>query len=72
MALRGTSAHAPTHPEAPLLPTPPTEPFDPDRYDEDDDPDDVEMGREDDIRRSAQDLLLVEQAKGWLLMDEGE
>jgi hypothetical protein len=49
-----------------------TEPFDPDLYDEDDEPEDVEMHRRDDIRRSARDLLLVEQAKQWLLEDEGE
>jgi hypothetical protein len=49
-----------------------TVPFDPDLYDEDDDPEDVEMERQDNIRRSAQDLLLVEQAKGWLLEDEGQ
>jgi hypothetical protein len=49
-----------------------TEPFDPDLYDEDDDPEFIEMERQDDIRRSARDLLLVEQAKGWLLEDEGE
>jgi len=44
-----------------------TEPFDPGVYDEDDD---VELERRDDIRRSANDLLLVERAKGWLLEDE--
>jgi hypothetical protein len=49
-----------------------TEPVDPDLYDEDDDPEDVEMERQDDIRRSAQDLLLVERARDWLLGDEGE
>ena len=49
-----------------------TEPFDPDLYDEDDDPEDVEMHRQEDIRRSARDLLLVERAKEWLLEDEGE
>src|SRR4051812_30355083 len=41
-----------------------TEPFDPDLYDEDDDPETVEGERRDDIRRSARDLLLIEQAKG--------
>ncbi len=41
-----------------------TEPFDPSVYDEDDD---VELERQDDIRRSANDLLLVERAKEWLL-----
>ena len=47
-----------------------TEQFDPDLYDEDDDPEDVEMERQYDIQRSANDLLLVERAKEWLL-DEG-
>ena len=49
-----------------------TEPFDPSIYDEDEDPEDVEMYRQENVRRSAQDLLLVEQAKEWLLEDEGE
>jgi len=31
----------------------------------------IEMKRQDDIRRSAIDLLLVERAKGWLLEDGG-
>ena len=44
-----------------------TEPFDPALYDEDDDPEDVEMDRQEDIERSARDLLLVERARGWLL-----
>ena len=48
-----------------------TEPFDPGLY-EDEDPEDIEMHRQENVRRSAQDLLLVEQAKGWLLEDEGE
>ena len=48
-----------------------TEPFDPDLYDEDEDPEDVEDQRQADIRVSARDLLLVEQAKGWLLEDDG-
>jgi hypothetical protein len=48
-----------------------TEPFDPGLY-EDEDPEDIEMHRQENVRRSAQDLLLVEQAKGWLLGDEGE
>ena len=43
------------------------EPFDPDLFDVGDDPEDVEMERQDDLRRSARDLLLVERAKGWLL-----
>src|SRR4051812_17526740 len=49
-----------------------TEPFDPDLYDEDDDPEEIEMHRQEDIRRSAIDLLLVEQAREWLLEDEGD
>jgi hypothetical protein len=48
-----------------------SEPFDPDDF-EDEDPEDVEMHRQEDIRRSARDLLLVERAKGWLLGDERE
>jgi hypothetical protein len=48
------------------------EPFDPDLVDEGDDPEDVEMKRQDDIRRSAIDLLLVERAREWLLDDEGQ
>src|SRR4051795_10808983 len=48
-----------------------SEPFDPGLY-EDEDPEDIEMHRQENVRRSAQDLLLVEQAKGWLLEDEGE
>jgi hypothetical protein len=49
-----------------------TEPFLPDLYDdEEDDPEFVEMERQDDIRRSARDLLLVEQAREWLLDDMG-
>jgi hypothetical protein len=43
-----------------------TEPFDPDVY-EDEDPEVVEDERRDDLRRSARDLLLIEQARGWLL-----
>ena len=48
-----------------------TEPFDPDLFDEDEDPEIVEMERQDEIRRSARDLLLVEQAREWLLGDDG-
>ncbi len=48
-----------------------TEPFDPDLYAEDDDPEMIEDQRHDDIRRSARDLLLVEQARGWLLEEVG-
>lgn len=43
-----------------------TEPFDPGIY-EDEEPEDVEMHRQENIRRSANDLLLVERAKEWLL-----
>ena len=46
-----------------------TEPFDPSLYDEDVDPEEMEMDRQDDIRRSARDLLLVERAKEYLLDD---
>jgi hypothetical protein len=48
-----------------------TELFDPDLFDEDEDPEIVEMERQDEIRRSARDLLLVEQAREWLLDDMG-
>jgi len=47
-----------------------SEPFDPSLYDDEDediDPEFVEMERQDDLRRSAADLLLVERAKEWLL-----
>src|SRR3954454_16494431 len=47
-----------------------SEPFDPEIYEEDDDPEDVEDQHKDDIRRSANDLLLIERAKGWLLEDD--
>jgi hypothetical protein len=47
------------------------EPFDPSLYDEDDDPEEMEMDRQEDIRCSAHDLLLVERARQWLLEDEG-
>jgi hypothetical protein len=46
-----------------------TEPFDIRLYDEDDDPEETEMDRQEDIRRCANDLLLVERAKEWLLED---
>jgi len=46
-----------------------SEPFDPGLYDEDDDPKEIEMDRQEDIRRSAGDLLLVERAREWLLGD---
>src|ERR1043166_3847084 len=45
-----------------------TEPFDASVY-EDADPEDIEMERQTDLRRCAADLLLVEQAKEWLLGD---
>lgn len=47
-----------------------TEPFDPSLYDEDDedyDPEFIEMERKDNLRRAANELLLLEQAKAWLL-----
>lgn len=46
-----------------------SEPFDPSLYEDDDDPEEMEMDRQDDIRRSARDLLLVERAKEYLLDD---
>ncbi len=51
-----------------------SEPFDPSLYDDVDedeeiDPEFIEMERQDDLRRSAADSLLVEQARGWLLGD---
>ena len=49
-----------------------SEPFDPDLHDEEEEPEDVEELRRDDIRRSARDLLLVEQGREWLLEDQGE
>ena len=45
------------------------EPFDPSLYDEDDDPELIEMERQEEVRRSANDLLLVERAKEWLTED---
>jgi hypothetical protein len=45
------------------------EPFDPSLYEEDDDPEEIEMERQLDIREAANDLLLVERAKEWLLED---
>ena len=47
-----------------------TEPFDPSLYDEDDedyDPEFVEMERKNNLRRAANELLLLERAKEWLL-----
>jgi len=49
-----------------------SEPFDPSLYDDCDDPEELEEMeevRQDDIRFSARDLLLVERAKEWLLED---
>jgi hypothetical protein len=53
-----------------------SEPFDPSLYEPldkeeaaDIDPEEGEELRQDDIRRSAEDLLLVEQARAWLLGD---
>jgi len=51
------------------------EPFDPTDYDEEDedyDPEVIEMERKDDLRRSANDMLVVEQAKEWLLGNGGK
>jgi hypothetical protein len=45
-----------------------TEPFDSDIY-VDEGEEYIEMERQDDLRRSAADLLLVERAKEWLLGD---
>ncbi len=45
-----------------------SEPFDPGIY-EGEDPETVEDARQADIRHSARDLLLVEQARQWLLED---
>ena len=50
-----------------------TEPFDPSLYDEDDedyDPEFIEMERKDNLRRVANELLLLERAKEWLLEDD--
>jgi hypothetical protein len=47
-----------------------TEPFDPSLYDEDDedyDPEFIEMERKDNVRRVANEILLIERAKEWLL-----
>jgi hypothetical protein len=46
-----------------------TKPFDPGIY-EGEDPEDVEMYRQENVRRSANDLLLVERAREWLLEEE--
>jgi hypothetical protein len=49
-----------------------TEPFDPSLYEDDDDydPEFIEMERKDNLRRAANDLLLIERAKEWLLDDD--
>jgi hypothetical protein len=50
-----------------------SEPFDPSLYDEEDedyDPELVEDERQDELRRSSNDLLLVERARGWLLGED--
>jgi hypothetical protein len=47
-----------------------TEPFDPSLYDEEDedyDPEFIEMEHKENIRRAANELLLLERAKEWLL-----
>ncbi len=43
-----------------------TAPFDPTAYD---DPEDAEMDRQSELRQSANELLLVERARDWLLED---
>ena len=43
-----------------------TEPFDSEDY-EDEDAEDIEIERQTDIRRCAADMLLVEQAREWLV-----
>lgn len=49
-----------------------TEPFDPSLFEEDDefDAEEIESMRKDDIRQCTRDLLLVEQAREWLLEEE--
>jgi hypothetical protein len=45
-----------------------TEPFDPSIYDEEgEDAEFIEMERKDNLRRAANELLLIERAKEWLL-----
>jgi hypothetical protein len=48
-----------------------TGPFDPALRDEEATPEDVEMDRQEEIARSARDLLLVERARDWLLVGRG-
>ena len=50
-----------------------TEPFDPSIYQEEDDaPEVIEMERKDNLRRVANELLSLEQAKEWLLGEDGK
>ena len=49
-----------------------TERFDPSLCDDDEDPETMEMEREDNVRRVANELLLIERAKGWLLSAKDE
>lgn len=45
-----------------------TEPFDPSIYEEEDeDPEFIEMERQDNVQRVANEILLIERAKEWLL-----
>ena len=46
-----------------------TEPFDPADYEDDEE---AELERQADIRRCAADLLLMERAKEWLLVEDKE
>lgn len=46
------------------------EPFDPSLYDEDYDPEEVEMERKDNIRRVANEMVLIERAREWLLEED--
>ncbi len=48
-----------------------TEPFDPSIYEEEDDtPESIEMERKDNIRRVANEILMLERAKEWLLGED--
>ena len=48
-----------------------TEPFDPSIYEEEDDtPESIEMERKDNIRRVANEILMLERAKDWLLGED--
>jgi hypothetical protein len=52
-----------------------SEPFDPSLYDEEEedcDPETVQDERRNELRRSANDLLLVERAREWLLESEDD